>query len=78
MVSEKYKYTYGESLTSLPIRILNIRTTVIGVRPKFKFEFGEKKTTSLSEALKRVRKVFLKTLVQYKFMTAFLYLQATD
>jgi N-methylhydantoinase A len=56
---DRYKYIYGSTLDNVPIHLLNVRTTVIGVRQKIQWDFLETaRGSSLSQAAKGSRQVF--------------------
>lgn len=56
---DRYTYIYGGLLTNVPIHLLNIRTTVMGVRQKLEWEFLERGREKFrSQAVKGSRQVF--------------------
>jgi len=57
---ETYRQTFGRLLKGIPIRIMNLRVTVIGRRPKFDLAIlGPAKGGSLDDALTDTRKIWI-------------------
>ncbi len=57
---EAYRQTFGRLLKGIPIRIMNLRVTVIGRRPKFDLAIlGPAKGGSLDDALTDTRKIWI-------------------
>ena len=57
---DTYAALYGQSIETLPIRIMTLRTTVVGIRPKTAFHIPtDKRVNSLEGALKEKRSVYI-------------------